>query len=64
VSIELHLYIESTNPADLARRDRLIVLLGQLTIIRMRAEQGIPVPVEFIARAEGLARTLVLAEAA
>ena len=38
--------------------DEITILRGQLTIIRMRAEQGIPVSVECIARAERLARSL------
>lgn len=44
-------------------RDKLTILRGQLTIIRMRAESGIPVSVESIAMAERVARSLELNEA-
>jgi hypothetical protein len=43
--------------------DLLVILRGQLTVLRLRAEQGLPVSVESIALAENLARTLVLAGA-
>jgi hypothetical protein len=56
--IEVHLHIEPLDSADLSHRDKLTILRGQLTIIRIRAEQGIPVSVQCIARAERLARSL------
>jgi hypothetical protein len=59
--------IEIVSSALLSSRffhERLTILRGQLTIIRRRAESGIPVSVESIARAEHLARTLELFEAA
>jgi hypothetical protein len=60
--IELRIHVE---PADgIPRRDRLTILRGQLTVLRMRAERGIPVSVEAIARAENLARTLEVFEVA
>lgn len=60
--IDLRIHVE---PLDgIPRRDRLTILRGQLTVLRMRAEQGIPVSVEAIARAENLARTLELFEVA
>jgi hypothetical protein len=39
-------------------RDAITVLRGQLTIIRIRAEQGLTISVESISRAENLARSL------
>jgi hypothetical protein len=62
--IELCLHGEPLDGANLPRRDRLTVLRGQLTIIRMRAEQGVPVEVDSIARAESVARSLEAAELA
>lgn len=56
--IEVRLHVEPLDNADLSRRDKLTILRGQLSIIRMRAEQGIPVSVECIARAERLAKSL------
>jgi hypothetical protein len=38
--------------------DRVVILRGQLTIIRKRVEQGIPASIKSIRRAEELARTL------
>ena len=62
--IVVRLHVERTGNGALTRPERLTVLLGQLTILRMRAEQGIPVSVESIKRAEWLARTLELYEVA
>jgi hypothetical protein len=45
-----------------SRREGLAILRGQLTLLRRRAEQGIPVSVESIARAEVLARSLETVE--
>lgn len=56
--IQLRVHIESLDRAELSRRDKHTILRGQLTIIRMRAERGIPVSVETLARAEELARSL------
>jgi hypothetical protein len=42
----------------LPRRDIPTILRGQLSLLRMRAEQDIPVSVECLARAEKLARSL------
>jgi len=56
--IEVRLHVEPLDRADLPRRDRLTILRGQITLILMRAEQGIPVSVEGMARAERLARSL------
>ena len=57
-SVQLRVYVEALDRAELPRRDKITILRGQLTIIRTRAEQGIPVSVESIARAEDLARSL------
>ena len=61
-SLQVRVHVEPLDGEGIPRRDRLAVLRGQLTIIRMRAERGIPVSVEAIARAENLARTLELPE--
>jgi len=60
----MRLHVERIGNSVLPRPERLTVLRGQLTILRMRVEQGIPVSVEAIARAEQLARTLELYEVA
>ena len=62
--IALRLHVEQIGDGALPRPERLTVLRGQLTILRMRAEQGIPISIESIARAEWLARTLELYEMA
>lgn len=62
--IVIRLYIEPTGNGALLRPERLTVLRGQLTVLRMRAEQGIPVSLESIARAGQLVRTLELYEVA
>jgi hypothetical protein len=62
--IVVRLHVERIGNGALPRPEGLTVLRGQLTILRMRAEQGIPVSVESIARAEQLARTLELYEVA
>ena len=62
--IAMRLHVERIGNSVLPRPERLVVLRGQLTILRMRVEQGIPVSVEAIARAEQLARTLELYEVA
>jgi hypothetical protein len=60
----VRLHVERIGNSVLPRPERLTVLRGQLTILRMRVEQGIPVSVESLARAEQLARTLELYEVA
>jgi hypothetical protein len=60
----VRLHVERISNGALPRPERLTVLCGQLTILRMRAEQGIPVSVEALARAEQFARTLELYEVA
>jgi hypothetical protein len=62
--IELRVHVEPLDRAAIPRRERLTILRGQLTLIRMRAERGIPVAVEAIGRAEQLARTLEAVEVA
>jgi hypothetical protein len=56
--IEFRFHVESLEPAGLPRRDKLTILRGQLTILRLRAEQGIAISIECIARAERLAQSL------
>ncbi len=62
--IDLRIYVESLDGGGIPRRDRHTILRGQLTVIRTRAEQGIPVSVEAIGRAERLARELEAEELA
>jgi len=47
--------VRSGDASVISRRDLPTILRGQLTIMRMRAEQGIAVSVECLARAEDLA---------
>jgi hypothetical protein len=61
--IELRLHVESLDGGGIPRRDKLTILRGQLTVLRMRAERGIPVSVESIALAELVARSLEVNEA-
>jgi hypothetical protein len=60
--IEVRVHIEPLNLSGLPQRDLSTILRGQLTIIRMRAEQSIPVSVECLERVERLARNLEAAE--
>ena len=60
--IEVRVLVEPLEPGALPFRERLTILRGQRTILRMRAERSIPVSVESIARAEVLARSLKAAE--
>jgi hypothetical protein len=52
--------LEHLQPGDreISLRDAITILRGQLTVIRTRAEQGLPVSVASIIRAENLARSL------
>lgn len=50
------------HPDPLPWRDRVAELRGQLTLIVHRAERGLPVSIESLARAERVARSLELAE--
>jgi hypothetical protein len=56
--IQVRVHVEPLDRAGIPRHDKLTILRGQLTIIRTRAEQGISVSVESLARAEKLARSL------
>jgi hypothetical protein len=56
--IEVRIHVEGLDASKLSRRDLPTILRGQLTILRVRAEQGIPISVESIARAERLTRNL------
>jgi hypothetical protein len=62
--IATRLHVERIGNGALPRPERITVLRGQLTVLRMRVEQGILVSVEALARAEQLARTLELYEVA
>jgi hypothetical protein len=61
-AIQIRVRIERLDDRGLPRFERLIVLRAQLSLLRMRAEQGIAISVESLARAESIARTLELAE--
>ena len=58
------IYVEPLDASELPRRDLPAILRGQLTLIRIRMERGIPVSVESVARAECLARSLESGELA
>ena len=60
--IAVRLHVEWPDENRLPRPARLTVLRGQLTLIRTQAENGFPVSVESIGRAEELARSLELDE--
>jgi hypothetical protein len=62
--ISVRVHVEPLDGGGIPWRDRLTILRGQLTIIRSRAESGIPVSVESIARAERVARELEAEELA
>jgi hypothetical protein len=62
--IQVRIHVESLDDRGLPRFERLIVLRAQLSLLRRRAEEGIPIAVEAIARAEQLARSLELLEVA
>jgi hypothetical protein len=64
MNIELRVHVEALDPTGISRAEKLTVLRGQMTLIRRRAETGIPVSVESLRRAEELARELELLEAA
>jgi hypothetical protein len=55
--IELRVYVEPLCE-ELPRHDRLLILRAQLTLLRKRVEQGIPIELESIRRAEDLAHSL------
>jgi len=62
--IEVCIRVQPLDHHGLSRPERLTVLRGQLTLLRMRVEQGISISVQAIARAEQLARSLELHEVA
>lgn len=56
--IEVRVNVQVLDRADIPTCDKLTILRGQLTLLRMRAERGIPISIECIARAEKLAQSL------
>jgi hypothetical protein len=62
--IELRVHVEDLKDRSLSRADRILILRAQLTLLRKRAEQGIPITADAIERAESLARTLETYEVA
>lgn len=55
---------ESPGNLDISRANKLTILLGQIRLLRCRCEAGLPVTVDALERAEGVARSLLLADAA
>ncbi len=62
--IDVRVHVESTDGHGLSRPNRLVVLRGQITLLRCRCELGLPVNVSDLAGAERIARSLELEEAA
>jgi hypothetical protein len=56
--IAVRVHVEPLHTAEMPRDSRMSMLRGQLTVILRRAEAGVPVTVEAIARAERIARRL------
>jgi hypothetical protein len=57
--ITVRVHVESPN-GGLSRSDRLSILRGQITLLRHRCEEEIPITVEAMAGAERIARSLEL----
>ena len=55
--------VETFDSPDLTRHEMLILLRGQITLIRQRAARGISTSDESLIRAEALARSLESLEA-
>jgi len=62
--IVVRLHVEPIGNGAMPRAELLTVLRGQLTFLRIGVEQGLPISVESIARAERVARILELYEVA
>jgi hypothetical protein len=56
--IGVRVHVDPLDAFSLPRRERLTVLRGQLTLLRLRCESDLPVTVESLAHAERLARSL------
>jgi hypothetical protein len=63
-SVNVRVLVAPLHAHGLSGSEKLTILRGQLTLIRARAELGIPVSVESLARAERIARELELDEVA
>lgn len=61
--IAVRVRVEPLDGGGIPWRDRLTILRAQLTLVRTRAEQGIPVSVECLERTEEFARGLEPIEA-
>ena len=60
----VRVYVEPLDHRGLSRPEQLTILRGQITLLRHRCEAGLPVAVDALARAEGIARSLELEEVA
>lgn len=60
--IVVRLHLEPLGCNALPRSDRLTVLRGHLSFLRIGAVQGVSIPTDSIRRAEELAKTLELDE--
>jgi hypothetical protein len=56
--IEVRIHAHGLDAHGTSRSNRLTLLRAQLTLLRMRVEQGIPVSLDAISRTEALARSL------
>ena len=62
--MQVRVHVEPLDGRDLSRPERLVILRGQITLLRCRCEAGLPVTVDALAGAERIARTLELEEVA
>jgi hypothetical protein len=62
--IVTRLHIKELDEYDLPRPQKLSMLRGQITILRRRSEESIPITVDALERAERIARSLELQEVA
>lgn len=60
----VRIHVERFGDGGLSRPERLTMLRGQLTLLRRRYEEEIPITIEPLARAERVARSLELDEMA
>jgi len=57
--IEVRVHVEPLDDLP-PRKDRIAALRGQITILRSRLENDLPVTLEAVVRAERVAKSLVL----
>ena len=56
--IDLRIHVEPLDGGDIPWRDKVAALRGQVTLLRMRYETGLPITIESLVNAERLARSL------